>query len=132
MLKKLGYNIISAGSGAEAVKVFTEKTEEIDAVILDMVMPEMSGGETFTRLKKIKPDVKVLLASGYSVSEEALRILNDGQGGFIQKPFDIQKVSSKIREILDIPKPGSVSKSLPFCLSGQALEYDFGQNQNPD
>ncbi|RJP47261.1 MAG: PAS domain S-box protein [Desulfobacteraceae bacterium] len=132
MLKKLGYNVISAGSGAEAVKVFIEKTEEIDAVILDMVMPEMSGGETFTRLKKIKPDVKVLLASGYSVSEEALRIINDGQGGFIQKPFDIQKVSSKIREILDKQTPGSVSKSLPFCLSGKAPEYDVRHNQNPD
>ena len=101
MLNKLGYKVMPVRSGIEAVKLFTEKKDEIHLIILDMVMPEMNGSETFDLLKKIQPDLKVLLCSGYSLSEEASRILNNGHNGFIQKPFDINRVSSKIRELLD-------------------------------
>lgn len=101
MLNRLGYKVIPVKSGIEAVKLFTEKKDEINLVILDMVMPEMNGSETFDLLKKIKPDLKVLLSSGYSLSEEASQILNNGHNSFIQKPFDINRVSSKIRELLD-------------------------------
>jgi PAS domain S-box-containing protein len=101
MLNKLGYKVIPVRSGIEAVKLFTEKKDEIHLIILDMVMPEMNGSETFDLLKKIQPDLKVLLSSGYSLSEEASQILNNGHNGFIQKPFDINRISSKIRELLD-------------------------------
>lgn len=101
MLNKLGYNVMPVRSGIEAVKLFTEKKDEIHLVILDMVMPEMNGIETFDLLKKIQPDLKVLLSSGYSLSEEASQILNNGHNSFIQKPFDINRVSSKLRELLD-------------------------------
>ncbi|MFO7666658.1 MAG: PAS domain S-box protein [Desulfobacterales bacterium] len=101
MLNKLGYKVMPVSSGIEAVKLFTEKKDDINLVILDMVMPEMNGSETFDLLKKIKPDLKVLLSSGYSLSEEASQILNDGHNSFIQKPFDINRVSYKIRELLD-------------------------------
>ena len=66
-----------------------------------MVMPEMSGGETFDRLKFLKPDLKVLLSSGYSVDGQAAEILQRGCDGFIQKPFDLQRLSTKVREVLD-------------------------------
>jgi len=66
-----------------------------------MVMPEMGGGETYDRLKELNPDIKVLLASGYSIDGQAKEILGRGCNGFIQKPFNMEKLSRKIREILD-------------------------------
>ena len=69
-------------------------------VILDMIMPEMDGGETYDKMKKIDPDIKVLLSSGYSVDGQATEILERGCSGFIQKPFKIKKLAQKIRDIL--------------------------------
>jgi len=63
-------------------------------------MPDMGGGETYDRLKKIDPDIKVLLSSGYSIEGEATEILERGCNGFIQKPFMIKQLSEKIIEIL--------------------------------
>ena len=70
-------------------------------VLLDMVMPEMGGGEIYNRLKEINPDIKVLLSSGYSIDGQATEILKRGCDGFIQKPFDMQGLSQRIRKILD-------------------------------
>ncbi|MCK4790202.1 MAG: response regulator, partial [Desulfobacteraceae bacterium] len=70
-------------------------------VILDMIMPDMGGGETYGRLKAINPDIKVLLSSGYSIDGQAKEILERGCHGFIQKPFNLKQLSRKIREILD-------------------------------
>jgi len=101
MLKKLGYEVISATSGEKAVDIYKVKKNDIDMVILDMVMPGMSGGKTYDVFKEINPAIKVLLASGYSMSGEAVKILDRGCDGFIQKPFDINQISLKIRDILD-------------------------------
>ena len=70
-------------------------------VILDMIMPEMGGGETYDKLKEINTGIKVLLSSGYSVDGQATEILERGCNGFIQKPFYMTDLSKKIREILD-------------------------------
>ncbi|MBW2169089.1 MAG: response regulator [Deltaproteobacteria bacterium] len=70
-------------------------------VILDMIMPDMGGGETYDRLKEINPDIKVLLSSGYSINGQANEILERGCDGFIQKPFNMKDLSRKLREILD-------------------------------
>ena len=101
MLEKLGYTIQVAFSGAEAIKIFNANREEVKLVILDMIMPDMSGGETFNRLKAIKPDAKILLSSGYSLDGRASKIMKRGCNGFIQKPFNLKQISRKIREILD-------------------------------
>lgn len=101
ILQKLGYTVLTAGNGKEAVATFSENRDRIDLVILDMIMPEMSGGNTYDRLKAIDARVKVLLASGYSIDGKATEILNRGCNGFIQKPFGMTKLSKKIREILD-------------------------------
>ncbi len=101
MLTKLNYNVISARSGKEAVELFMAKKDEIHLTILDMVMPEMNGNATFNLLNQIQPGMKVLVSSGYSLSDEAARISKLGCNSFIQKPFDIYKISSKIREVLD-------------------------------
>ncbi len=100
LLRMLEYKIFVAGSGQEALAVFQEKKGLIDMVILDMVMPGISGGETFDRLKELDPNVKVLLCSGYSVDGKAKDILGRGCDGFIQKPFVLSELSKKIRAIL--------------------------------
>ena len=101
LLEKLGYTVFMAQNGREALDLYSQKAGEIDLVVLDLIMPVMGGGETFQSLKKINPRVKVLLASGYSISGLAQEILDQGCRGFIQKPFDLKEISVKIREILD-------------------------------
>jgi CheY-like chemotaxis protein len=97
----LGYNVSLARSGKDAVKILKEKKDKIDIVILDMVMPGMGGSETYEQLKKVKSDIKVLLSSGYSIEGQATKILEKGCDGFIQKPFKMKELSTKIREIID-------------------------------
>jgi len=101
ILKKIGYRVLSAKDGQEAIELYRNNKDEIDIVLLDMIMPDMGGGKVYDRLKEINPEVKVLLSSGYSIDGEATDILNRGCGGFIQKPFNIKKLSAKIKEILN-------------------------------
>jgi DNA-binding NarL/FixJ family response regulator len=65
-----------------------------------MIMPGISGGETYNRLKEINPDIRVLLSSGYSINGEAKTIMDRGCNGFLQKPFQLEKLSQKVREVL--------------------------------
>ena len=101
ILKKLGYHVITAKSGSEAIEIFSQQWDKIHLVILDMIMPQMGGGETFDRLKIIDPSVKVLLSSGYSINGQAQSIMDRGCMGFIQKPFGLMELSKKLRQILD-------------------------------
>ncbi len=103
MLSRLGYNVFTAGSGKETIEIYNAKKESIDLVILDMIMPDMGGGETYNFLKKINPSVKVLLSSGYSINGQAQEIIDRGCNGFIQKPFNMNDLSQKIRRVLDQP-----------------------------
>ena len=100
MLSNSGYGVVRADSGKQAIEVYKENRDRIDMVILDMIMPEMSGGETYDRLKRINPKVKVLLSSGYSIEGQASKILKQGCNGFIQKPFNMSELLEKIRQIL--------------------------------
>ncbi|NOQ96001.1 MAG: PAS domain S-box protein [Desulfobacterales bacterium] len=101
MLKKLGYTVLEAKGGREAVKVYKANKYKIDLVILDMIMPDRGGGETYDQMKEIDPTVTVLLSSGYSIDGQATEILERGCNGFIQKPFTIKELSGRIREILE-------------------------------
>lgn len=101
IMEALGYKVLIALGGEEAIKTYKESQDKIDMVVLDMVMPNMGGSETYDRLKEINPEIKVLLSSGYSISGQATDILNRGCNGFIQKPFNMKQLSHKIREILD-------------------------------
>ena len=101
MLKKLGYTVIEASSGRKAVENYKEYKDQVDLVILDMVMPEISGSEAYDKMKEINPEVKVLLSSGYSIAGQASEILNRGCNGFIQKPFSMKKLSEKINKIIE-------------------------------
>jgi two-component system, cell cycle sensor histidine kinase and response regulator CckA len=102
LLERLGYTVLAAGSGRGAIEIYKNHLNEISLVIIDMIMPDLNGGETYDELKKINPDIKVLLASGYSLDGQAQNIIDRGCNGFIQKPFNIKKLSHKIRTVLDI------------------------------
>jgi two-component system cell cycle sensor histidine kinase/response regulator CckA len=101
MLETLGYSVNVARSGEEAIVFCRKNNDIIDLVILDIVMPVMNGSEAYSILKKINPQIKVLLSSGYSVNESVTKMLDNGCQGFIQKPFNLIQLSQKVREVLD-------------------------------
>ncbi len=100
MLSKLGYQVLVANNGDEAIEIYRTRQDSIKLVILDMIMPKMSGSETFDRLKAIDTNVCVLLSSGYSINGEATAIMKKGCHGFIQKPFNLEQLSQKVRNVL--------------------------------
>jgi signal transduction histidine kinase/CheY-like chemotaxis protein len=101
MLQQLGYTVVPARSGRDAIELYKKNSADIDLVALDVIMPDMSGRETYDHLKKIDPDIKVLLVSGYSLNRQIEELMNAGCCGFLQKPFDLIHLSQKIREVLD-------------------------------
>jgi len=99
LLEALGHEVLTARNGKEAVEVYKKEWDKIDLVLMDMVMPNMGGGEAYDRMKEINSRVKVLLSSGYSLDGEAQKILARGCDGFIQKPCTIKELFEKIGEI---------------------------------
>lgn len=106
MLELLGYKAFIANSGAEALKILAERGADIHLVILDLVMPRMDGEEAFTAIRKLYPQMPVLLSSGYSMNGQVSDLLSKGCNSFIQKPFNLQEFSHKLRTILDNPGAG--------------------------
>ncbi|MBU1162842.1 MAG: GAF domain-containing protein, partial [Proteobacteria bacterium] len=100
LLEAIGYQVIIARSGEEAIEVYKKNRDDIDMVLLDISMPGIGGGEAYDRLKEINSDIKVLLSTGFGIDGEANRILDRGCNGFIQKPFKMNELSGKINEIL--------------------------------
>ena len=101
LLEVMGYRVFTAGSGQEALEIYRQRKDEIDIVLLDMIMPGMSGEQVYQLLKTVNPDVRVLLLSGYSRDREATALLASRCNGFIQKPFKIQDLSRSIRQALE-------------------------------
>ena len=101
MLKRVGFKVCTASSGKRAIELYQKNMDTIDIVMLDMIMPEMDGGETFLKLKNINPNVKVLFSSGYSLQGQAQDILNLGGVGFIQKPFSENELLQEIGVIIN-------------------------------
>ena len=101
LLKKMGYQVITAKSGEEALEVVHREGAGVDLVILDMIMPGMDGGRTFDGIRETCPDMPIMLASGYAINGQAQKIMNRGCNGFIQKPFSVSELSQKVRQILD-------------------------------
>ena len=99
ILQKLGYSVLQARDGQEALEVFEDNKDTVDLVILDMRMP-YNGGRAFDQLKRIKSDVKVIIASGYTEDQRIREMYEQGCIGFIQKPFRINKLSEKILKAL--------------------------------
>ena len=98
--KSLGYTVFTAASGKDALKIYAEKKNDINVVVLDMIMPGMDGLDVFLALKKINPDIKVLLSTGYAIDENAQEMLKQGCKGYILKPYSVVDFSHKLREVL--------------------------------
>ncbi|MDD5170800.1 MAG: response regulator, partial [Syntrophales bacterium] len=100
LLEAIGYKVLIAGSGHEAIATYMSKRDQIDIVVMDMIMPGIGGSKTFEAIRDINPDAKVILCSGYSIEGEAETIMAKGCDGFIQKPFRIESLTRKIHEAL--------------------------------
>ena len=100
MINRLGYTVYVADSGQSALELYEEKKDEIDVVLLDLVMPELSGEELFGRLREVNPSVKVILSSGYNIDEAPGALMVSGAAGFIQKPFNMAKLSKVLAAVL--------------------------------
>ena len=101
VLQNLGYSVILAENGLDAVEICRENPGQIDLVILDMIMPKAGGHQTFLRLKAIDPQVKVLLSSGFVSENEVQDLLDQGACGFLPKPHRLPVVIRAIRDVLD-------------------------------
>ncbi len=100
MLEKLGFSVLTATNGQEALAIFKDNQDRIDLVVLDMIMPGMGAGDTYDGLRALDPKIKVLLSSGYGVDEQTNAVLQRGCKGFIQKPFNMQVLLNTIEDIM--------------------------------
>jgi|GEM_PF-1237215 len=104
MLENLGYQVLAARNGEQALAQIEQDGDAIDLIILDLVMPGMDGGMVFNRIRELYPQMAVLLSSGYAIDGQAAEIMQRGCNGFIQKPFSVAALSEKVRHILDETK----------------------------
>ena len=104
MLERTGYRVLVASDGCEGLQVFQQTPRAIDAVLLDLTMPNLDGEETFHRIRAINPDARVVLTSGYDEHEVARRFHGMGLAGFLQKPYTPVELRSKIAEALNAKK----------------------------
>jgi len=100
-LEDFGYTVLTAEDGYAGVDIYKERKEEIALVILDLILPKMSGKITYEKLKEINPEITILLSSGYSQKGQAQELLDQGVQGFIQKPFRLKELAREIRVLLD-------------------------------
>ncbi len=101
MLTELGYDVLLAKGGKEAIQVFNQNKDRITLLILDLIMPDLNGEAVYVHVKSLRPQTRVILSSGYSFEGQAGSVLNNGCDGFIQKPYNLRQLSQKIKEVLN-------------------------------
>jgi signal transduction histidine kinase/CheY-like chemotaxis protein len=121
-LESFGYSVLLANSGAAAIQIFEERSEQIDLVLLDMLMPGMSGEETFGALRVIRPDVKVLLSTGFAPDEAAQRFTDEGLAGFLRKPYDPNQLAGEVQQIIERGS-GQPEEQMDEALRGLRASY---------
>lgn len=100
LLKHLGYQVVTAADGLQACEYYQEHQREVDLVIVDMIMPKVGGAECFRNLKRINPEVRAVLSTGYSLNDTAQQLLDEGMVGFIQKPYQLSQLSEVMAKAL--------------------------------
>jgi signal transduction histidine kinase/ActR/RegA family two-component response regulator len=100
ILEKLGYHVLVADNGVQAIQTVRQGAQKLDLVILDMIMPGLAGGKTFESIREIGPEIPVLLSSGYSRNRQVEEIIRKGANGFIQKPFQVAELSQIVRTVI--------------------------------
>lgn len=106
-LEAFGYNILTAGDGAEALSIFAKQNEDIDLVIVDMMMPIMDGPATISAIFHIQKDAKIIASSGLQTNDRVAKAFNAGVQHFLNKPYSAQHMLQTIREALDDSSPPS-------------------------
>lgn len=105
LLGSIGYKVLPAKDGEEAIRIFSERPGDIDVAIIDMKMPGKNGFETFQALQRIKPGVKAILSTGYAVRGDTDAMFRMGLRAYILKPYTLSELSSKIARVLKEPQP---------------------------
>jgi len=100
LLKHLGYTVTMVLSGHEALDYCGHHTDQVDLVLLDMIMDDMSGADCFSALRRLQPDLTVLLCTGYDRNHAVQELLDQGVAGFIQKPYDLNELSQAVGSVL--------------------------------
>ena len=99
-LQNLGCHTFNASNGEKALDLLNQHKDELDVAILDLNMPVMDGKTAYEKMIELKPDLKVLVASGYTMNGTAEEILAKGAHGFIQKPYSLDNIAAKIRQVM--------------------------------
>ena len=100
----LGYTVFTALNGLDAIAVFKEKAVEVDLIIMDMIIPGINGHKLIKKLRKISPDIKIIISSGYSAQGDIQKILMNKYQGFIQKPYTMKDLAEIINKALNLPE----------------------------
>ena len=98
MLSELGFNVVTAEDGRKAIELFVQRPE-IDLVILDLTMPHMDGEQAFREMRQIRPNIKVIISSGYNEQEVTQKFVGKGLAGFVQKPYKMSTLREVIRNL---------------------------------
>jgi two-component system, cell cycle sensor histidine kinase and response regulator CckA len=101
MLERIGFTVVTASDGAEAIARFRERADDIICAIVDLTMPHVDGAETFRELRRMRPGVRVILSSGYNEQDVTQRFVGKGLAGFIQKPYQLSTLVAVLQEVLE-------------------------------
>jgi two-component system, cell cycle sensor histidine kinase and response regulator CckA len=104
ILEHFGFTVVAAKGGLEAIERFAEQAGDIHVVILDLTMPDVSGAEVFSRMRERRPDVPILLSSGYTASSVPAELAGQPRTGFLQKPYQASALIGKVQELIAPPK----------------------------
>jgi PAS domain S-box-containing protein len=118
LLERLGFNCLTAANGREALTVFQAHGNEIVAILLDLSMPYMDGEQAFYHLQRLKPDVRVIMSSGYDLRNIADRFQGKGLAGFIHKPYELTMLADTLRTVLADNAPAPLLESVPGSTTG--------------
>ena len=101
MLERIGFSVVTAADGAEAIARFRERADDIICAIVDLTMPHVDGAETFRELRRMRPGVRVILSSGYNEQDVTQRFVGKGLAGFIQKPYQLSTLVAVLKDVLE-------------------------------
>ena len=114
MLVSLGFTVVTAADGREALEIYRAYRDEIVLVLLDHTMPHMDGEETLPELRLLDPQVRVVMSSGYAESDIALRFAGEGPAGFLQKPYTLAELREGLQAALEGGESVSGHKEMPL------------------
>lgn len=122
MLGLIGFEVSCCSTGADAVRLFTQSPDEFAVVLLDLTMPDVDGVQVLQAMRRCRASVRILIVSGFSEEETMLRFLGNRPSGFLQKPFDLEKLRSAVRLVMEPEKRWRSGTRVPFGVQGPNSE----------